>query len=434
MVRRRFPVRRRLHQRRGPGRHRPVLQRGQGRYIWGQITNGLTSADAWVFIYEHNIKDDPHPKWTGKLPKEEEVVGFSIVPNAFDDRLTKLKLTFHGAAGDESETLDLKPENTLQDFPLKPHRCTAITLEPLEWTEAGKRPLIGIDNIWIHVKRSDEWRKSVVPLLNIGALVKYRMGEGGVVLNDVKVQESESNPVNAQKKQNIVAVLLRNLGAAFAGERVLTAGSNLKYTPIPLGDKCNQFLTKEKGWYEGGDDLSAFPVGENTLSGVRYEVRDFRTSPLPACIMLAGHGVKGRMPEAVEGIPAGVKADALFFLHTFHPAKEWKPTNEQKEPPAVFEYVVHYADGKTAEIPVKYGRGVGDWLQAKPQGLPEAAVAWAAPPTKDAGKSAVVYQMQWTNPRPEEEIRSIDIRYDPKVGNQYGAPAVLAITAGTAGK
>ena len=284
------------------------------------------------------------------------------------------------------------------------------------------------------MKRSEEWKKNVTPLLNIGALVKYRMGEGGVLLNDVKVQETESNPVNVQKKQTIVGALLRNLGAVFAGERVLAAGSGLKYTPIPLGDKCNQFLTKEKGWYEGGDDLSAFPVGENTLSGVRYLVRDFRTSPLPACVMLAGPGVRGRMPDAVEGIPAGVKADALFFLHTFRQAKEWKPTNEQKEPPAVFEYVVHYADGKTVEVPVRYGRGVGDWLAATPQGLPEAAVAWAAPLTKDAGNSAVVYQMQWTNPRPEAEIQSVDIRYDPKVGGQYGAPAVLAITAGTAGK
>ena len=294
----------------------PFCNAGKDSYIWGQITNGLVSADAWVFIYEHNIKDDPHPKWTAQLPQEEEVVSFSIVPNAFDNRLTKLKLTFHGAGGDESETLDLKPENTQQDFALKPHRCKAVTLEPLEWTDAGKRPLIGIDNIWIRVHRSDEWKKSVVPLLNIGALVKYKMGEGGVLLNDVKVQDSESNPVNSQKKQNIVSTLLRNLGAAFAGERVVTAGADLKYTPIPLGDKCCQFLTKEKGWYEGGDDLSAFPVGENTLSGVRYLVRDFRTSPLPACVMLAGPGVKGRMPDAVEGIPAGVKADALFFLHT----------------------------------------------------------------------------------------------------------------------
>jgi hypothetical protein len=61
-------------------------------------------------------------------------------------------------------------------------------------------------------------------------------------------------------------------------------------------------------------------------------------------------------------------------------------------------------------------------------------VAWAAPLTKDAGRNAVVYQMQWTNSRPKEEIKSIDIRYDPKMGNQYGVPALLAITAGTATK
>jgi hypothetical protein len=46
----------------------------------------------------------------------------------------------------------------------------------------------------------------------------------------------------------------------------------------------------------------------------------------------------------------------------------------------------------------------------------------------------VVYQLQWTNPRPSEDIKNIDIRYDAKVGNQYGVPALLAITAGTGAK
>ncbi len=155
----------------------PFCDAGKDGYLWGQITNGLVSADDWVFIYEHNIKDDPHPKWTAQLPKEEEVVDFSIVPNAFDNRLTKLKLTFHGPGGDESETLDLKPENTLQDFPLKPHACTSITLEPLEWTEAGKRPLIGIDNVWIRVNRPEEWKNErSVPLLNIGTVGEIQDG------------------------------------------------------------------------------------------------------------------------------------------------------------------------------------------------------------------------------------------------------------------
>ena len=116
-----------------------------------------------------------------------------------------------------------------------------------------------------------------MPLLNMGALVKYRMGEGGIVLNDVKVQESESNPINAQKKQNIVATLLRNLGAAFAGERLVMAGCNVKYTPMPLGDKCTQFLTKEKGWFEGGTTSASSRSARNpcrcALLGPRLPAR-----------------------------------------------------------------------------------------------------------------------------------------------------------------
>ena len=37
------------------------------------------------------------------------------------------------------------------------------------------------------------------------------------MLNQVRVREAEANPVNAEKKQTIVATLLRNLGAVFAG-------------------------------------------------------------------------------------------------------------------------------------------------------------------------------------------------------------------------
>ena len=122
--------------------------------------------------------------------------------------------------------------------------------------------------------------------------------------------------------------------------------------------------------------------------------------------MLAGPGVKGRMPEAVEAIPAGVKADALFFLHTFRQAKEWKPTNE--------------AEGAAGGVRVR-----GALRRRQDGGGPGASTAAASatgcgpsrracrrrpwrgrrPLTKDAGRSAVVYQMQWTNPRPEVEIR-----------------------------
>jgi hypothetical protein len=65
--------------------------------------------------------------------------------------------------------------------------------------------------------------------------------------------------------------------------------------------------------------------------------------------------------------------------------------------------------------------------------LPDAAVAWAAPLPNDSHKQAVVYQLSWTNPRPQEPIRSLAVRYPEPTGNSYGVPIVLAITAATEG-
>jgi hypothetical protein len=96
----------------------------------------------------------------------------------------------------------------------------------------------------------------------------------------------------------------------------------------------------------------------------------------------------------------------------------------------LFRYVVHYSDGKTVEVPVRYDRGVGHWLGAIPKGLPEATVAWAAPLPKESQRQAIVYQMSWTNPRPEQEIRSVDVRVAD--GTNYGVPIVFGITAGSA--
>ncbi len=415
----------------------PFVRSQKYAYAWSQMTNGLTSADSWKFVFYHEMAKgaDPHPKWDADLPKEEEVTDVSIVLNTHYHIITKMRLLFDGRA-DDALTIDLKPgAERRQDFAVNPpRRCKTITLEPLAWDKVGNKDVIGVDNVWIKVKRSDEYRKTVVPLLNVGGLVKYRMGPGGVLLNQVRVREAEANPVNAEKKQTIVATLLRNLGAVFAGERTLIPGANLAYAPVPLGEKCNQFLTADKGWLAGQPDLAHFPVGETTLAGVLYDIRDFKTSPLPSCVMLAGRDAKGVTAKAVEGIPVGRKADVLFFLHAFHQAEEWHPRNDEERahPPAVFEYVVHYADGKTVTVPVPYGRGVGHWITAKPQGLPGAAVAWAAPFPRDPQRQAVVYQMQWPNPRPAEKITAIDVRYDDKVGNRYGVPAVFGITAATA--
>ena len=135
-------------------------------------------------------------------------------------------------------------------------------IELADFDKPGK--LSGIDNIVLGVERSPEWRQKVKPLANIGGLVKYPMGSGGILLNQLLVKPAEANPVNAQKKGNIVTALLAQPARHFSGSKVLTT-ANLKYQPLPLGEHCNQYLTKDRGWFDGPRDLSHLPVGGTHL-------------------------------------------------------------------------------------------------------------------------------------------------------------------------
>ena len=395
------------------------------------MVNGFVTADSWKYIFSILVGKGEPTTWTMKLPREEEVVQFSIAANAIYHKVTKINLYFDDDP--KPVTLTTRPINDRQDFVVGPRKARAITVELAEWEKSGTADVVGVDNLWIRVKRPGDFHERVRPLLNIGALVKYPMGKGGVVLNQLRVLATEPVPVNAQKKQTIVATLLRNLGATYAAGRDLSQ-ANLKYEPIPLDDRCNQYLTKDRGWFDGGKDLAHLPGGENRFGGVTYVIRDFKTSPVPSCIMLAGPGAKGKLPNELKGLRVGRKADALFFLHAFRQAREWKPRGKATAPPVVFKYVVHYADGKTAEVPVLYGEGVDHWLTKEPQGLKSAALAWAAAAPNDAsGEQAVLFSMPWVNPTPDAEIASVDLVYG-EPGNPYGTPALLAITAGRAVK
>jgi beta-galactosidase len=399
------------------------------------IVNGFTGTEAWKYIRYYPMNEDGSPQtptWT--LPREETLTGLSIVPNDHYWLMTKVKLVFNG---DEStaQTIDLAPyekgSNPRQDFTLKPVKARTVTFVPLEWKEAAERAILGIDNLWLRVERPQGWRDRVRPLLNVGGLVKYPRGKGGILLNQVNVKASEAVPVNAQKKQAIVSTLLRNLHAVFAGRRTLLPGEGLRYHPVSLEGRCNLYLTAAEGWPDKEHDLSHLPLGEQKFAGVTYRIRDFKTSPLESAVTLGGmRGVKA--PREVTGLEVGRKADVLFFLHTFVRKNEWQPRREGDEPPVIFQYVVHYADGKSETVDVQYGKGAAHWLRPAPRGLRDAAVAWAAPFPDDDRHQAVLYQFQWNNPRPEVAVKAVDLRYHPKVGNRWGTPVLLALTAAEA--
>ena len=94
-------------------------------------------------------------------------------------------------------------------------------------------------------------------MLNLGGLIKYPRGEGGIIVSQYNLIEQEANPVNYDKKKNVLATILRNLGASFGGKSAAIAGYNLNYAPISLENFANLYLTKAQGWPDRNGDLAA---------------------------------------------------------------------------------------------------------------------------------------------------------------------------------
>jgi len=145
--------------------------------------------------------------------------------------------------------------------------------------------------------------------------------------------------------------------------------------------------------------------------------------------MLGGNGVPGNLPTQITGIPVNMKADALFFLHT---AKIGNRLNDndrrQKKTYVMFKYVVHYADGRQEEIPIRSELDIENYVQKTPVPIPGAQTAWTAA-YENSDEQAVAYSKQWNNPHPDVAITSVDMI---PVDASRGTPVLLALTAATA--
>jgi len=400
------------------------------------MVNNYTADDTWRFCYSILLDRGDKTKWTMELPKEETIANFSIVLNVIYHKVTKINLYFDDDPA--PFTIDTKPTHDRQDFAVEGKRAKRITIDLADWEKSGTKNVIGIDNMWIGVERPEAFLTSVKPLLNIGGLVRYNMGNGGVVLNQLRILDNEQNPVNADKKKGITKTLLKNLGSVFEGSKVVVVGAGLEYHPIEIpSEKFNAYTTSKgkPGWFDThGRTLDFLPVGEQKFNGVKYKPLDFRTSPVPSCFMLSGHQSASQATEIKE-ILIGRKADALFFLHTINPSREsgqWTRVDRRgkiREYPTAFKYVIRYATGQSVEIPVKWKHGVDSWHMQKPEPVQNASVAWAADiPDGGEGEKAALYSMQWNNPNPNLEITSVDM-VQGKDGAKWGSPALLAITA-----
>ncbi|MDQ3815382.1 MAG: hypothetical protein M3347_15800, partial [Armatimonadota bacterium] len=392
------------------------------------LVNGMTNADAWKYIVNHPSTDRDYIL---TLPRPETITEFTWDSNLNYNATTRVELIFDG---NDANKLSFKtePSEEAQIFAVEPPRQgKVITIRHAEFTDLpDKKGTIGADNVYLRAKRAPEFYQNVKAMLNIGGMMHYPRGAGGIVLVNLLFKATEELPDNANKKRNAFATILRNLKAPFVGGRTVIAGANLKYTPIDISKQANQYRT-ERGWFgDANFTLKDLPTGQHKLAGVTYDIFEFATSPVPTAIMLGGRGIPNNPPQEAKGIPVNMKADALFFLHTARidqrrNDKDIK-ANKQYE---MLRYIVNYADGQSVTIPIYAEIDIDDFKQKEPRAIPGAQIAWTK---KYEGTDfyAVAYSKQWNNPRPEAEIKSIDMVYGP---DKRGVPVLLAVTAATAG-
>lgn len=400
--------------------------KGPGADGWPRnMVNGFTGGDHWRLTYTLAATGN----FTLDFPRKETVTEVVIDPSSVFNAPTKVEIRFDG--GEESVTLEMNGTDELQSFSIDPVEASQITFDFKEFERLDERDLMSIDNIQIMVERPEDFENKVRPLLNIGGLIKYPRGEGGVLVNQYRIAGTETNPVNRGKKQTVMATLLRNLGAQFSGARAVVAGANVRYEPISLEGVANLYLKADSGFpvKNANADLSAVPLGERTFADVRYSIRDFETSPLESGVTLQNKHYQSNADSDEVTIDVGRRADALFFLHTYiwRHNRDWQPNNRNPDPPVVFEYLVKYSDGTEEVVPIQYKRGVEHYLREDPKALPNAAVAWQ---NDENDRHTALYQFQWNNPNPDKDIASVTLRYgDDKENVERGLPILLAITA-----
>jgi hypothetical protein len=134
--------------------------------------------------------------------------------------------------------------------------------------------------------------------------------------------------------------------------------------------------------------------------------------------------------------PVNCRVKSLYFLHGCG----------YEAPVSFAEYVMHDERGNSSRVPLvplglpqrtahKHLRGLKpnlqDWWSGYPQrDFPHAHHVTVYNPADPAGYERTLYSLEWINPHPEDEIRYVEVRVDPKAGPTLALIAVTALLAG----
>jgi hypothetical protein len=131
--------------------------------------------------------------------------------------------------------------------------------------------------------------------------------------------------------------------------------------------------------------------------------------------------LKIKYPERVTGIQVNQKASEIYFLQ----ASAWGEENNTE----VGKYIIHYSDGSSIPISLRYMDSLRDWWFKPGDEMPEhASQAWIGQHDLTArnGYQISLFNYKWKNPESDKTIESID--YISTITNV--APFLIAVSLG----
>ena len=187
----------------------------------------------------------------------------------------------------------------------------------------------------------------------------------------------------------------------------------------PLADEVDG--DGKGGWTDQGPqtDLRNLQAGDYKFNGVPFRVEQGN-----ACfIMKNKHRPSENLPAGGK-VDLNGKADLVAFLHS----GAWLDDGTKHA-----TYIIHFADGSKAEIPVIGGKNILDWTASADRaedvkydpalGMVMHAVTVASPKLVRVN----VWMTVWKNPHPDKQIAALEIK-----GENEGIPGLIAVSTGRA--
>jgi len=220
-------------------------------------------------------------------------------------------------------------------------------------------------------------------------------------------KDSQSLPATAWLNRSKLFRRLNRLTEASADNlRGLNLPARHKETPSTSIDLSLHYnVSPEMKPTSGSTPLLAWlPLGRTNLAGIDFDLR--------GTVQLVGDFFDA-FPQEMPGIQIAQKCRYLHFLHS--------SLGIATESSSIGAYRVHYTDGESLDIPIRYGEDLRSRLR---ENDPRATSAATDLMSTD-GSRIRYYKRTWENPRPNVSIASIDF-----ISNKTGAaPFLIAITA-----